>query len=337
MAGGSPTTTTVTSVEQLSAVIGEVGADHLHVHAGVEGESAGVGPVGGEAVEDQFLNAGVVADDEPVEAPLALEDVGQRVPVAVGRDAADGVEGGHDGGHPGVQGCLEGREVVVAQVGLGGVHGVVVTAAFGASVGDEVLGTGREPVVGVQVGAVALVAAGLGRGEGRREVGVFAAALRDAAPARLVGDVHHRGECPAHPVGARLRGRDLGVRAGHRRVEAGCLGERDGERGPEAVDDVQAEQQRDAQPRFLDGEAPTTEDTPPALAAAAEAFDRWERLLAESLREHGTDAGQAAELATLIVAAVEGATAMCRAQHSIEPLDRIAAQLETLVAASLPG
>ncbi|WP_443066210.1 TetR/AcrR family transcriptional regulator [Streptomyces sp. NBC_01262] len=84
-------------------------------------------------------------------------------------------------------------------------------------------------------------------------------------------------------------------------------------------------------------EEPTTEDTPPALAAAAEAFDRWERLLAESLREHGTDAGQAAELATLIVAAVEGATAMCRAQHSIEPLDRIAAQLETLVAASLPG
>src|SRR3712207_8119403 len=38
---------------------------------------------------------GVVADHEPVEAPFALEDVGQRVVVGVRRHAADRVERGH--------------------------------------------------------------------------------------------------------------------------------------------------------------------------------------------------------------------------------------------------
>ena len=37
------------------------------------------------------------------------------------------------------------------------------------------------------------------------------------------------------------------------------------------------------------------------------------------------------QLATLVVAAAEGAVAMCRAQRSTEPLDRVAAQLEDLL------
>jgi AcrR family transcriptional regulator len=66
-----------------------------------------------------------------------------------------------------------------------------------------------------------------------------------------------------------------------------------------------------------------------ALAAAAEAFTGWETRLADALREHGAaDAGQ---LATLVVAAAEGAVAMCRAQRSTQPLDRVSAQLESLL------
>lgn len=76
---------------------------------------------------------------------------------------------------------------------------------------------------------------------------------------------------------------------------------------------------------------------PPSLAAAAEAFDTWEQLLSDALRRHGADAEQAPGLAALIVASVEGAIAMCRAKRSMQPLDRVAQQLETLIADAIEG
>ncbi|MCX4419501.1 TetR/AcrR family transcriptional regulator [Streptomyces mirabilis] len=84
-------------------------------------------------------------------------------------------------------------------------------------------------------------------------------------------------------------------------------------------------------------EEPPADEIPPALAAAAEVFEQWEDLLAASLRAHGTEAEQAAQLATLIVAAVEGTVAMCRAQRSTQPLDRTAEQLQALIAAAIKG
>lgn len=78
-------------------------------------------------------------------------------------------------------------------------------------------------------------------------------------------------------------------------------------------------------------EEPPTEEIPAAVAAAAGVFDDWENLLAASLREHGAEPGQAAQLATLIVAAVEGTVAMCRAKRSIHPLDHTAEQLQVLI------
>ena len=57
-------------------------------------------------------------------------------------------------------------------------------------------------------------------------------------------------------------------------------------------------------------EEPPPGEIPPALAAAAQVFDDWENLLAASLREHGAAPGQAEQLATLVVAAVEGTVAM---------------------------
>ncbi|MFE6946395.1 TetR/AcrR family transcriptional regulator [Streptomyces chartreusis] len=81
-------------------------------------------------------------------------------------------------------------------------------------------------------------------------------------------------------------------------------------------------------------EEPPADEVPPALTAAAEVFEQWETLLADSLKAHGADAKQAAQLATLIVAAVEGTVAMCRAQRSTEPLDRTAEQLEALIASA---
>jgi AcrR family transcriptional regulator len=78
-------------------------------------------------------------------------------------------------------------------------------------------------------------------------------------------------------------------------------------------------------------EEPPTHEIPPALAVAAEVFDKWESLLADSLREHGVQAEQAEQLSTLVVAAAEGTVALCRAKRSIKPLDQTAEQLEALL------
>ncbi|MGW7518233.1 TetR/AcrR family transcriptional regulator [Streptomyces sp. NPDC054796] len=82
-------------------------------------------------------------------------------------------------------------------------------------------------------------------------------------------------------------------------------------------------------------EEPPADEVPPALAAAAEVFAQWETLLAASLREHGAEARQAAQLATLVVAAVEGTVAMCRAKRSTQPLDHTAEQLQALIAVAV--
>ncbi|MEV6236769.1 TetR/AcrR family transcriptional regulator [Lentzea sp. NPDC051838] len=71
------------------------------------------------------------------------------------------------------------------------------------------------------------------------------------------------------------------------------------------------------------------------LAAAAEVFSGWETQLAESLRQHGIEPAEAEQLATLVVAAAEGAVAMCRAQRTTRALDRVAAQLESLLASTV--
>ncbi|MFC8528781.1 TetR/AcrR family transcriptional regulator [Nocardia sp. NPDC057227] len=76
-------------------------------------------------------------------------------------------------------------------------------------------------------------------------------------------------------------------------------------------------------------------DAEPRHAAAA-AFTRWTDLLAAALREHGATTEDADRTAALVVAAIEGSVAVCRAQRAIDPLDRIADALEAAVRAVLP-
>ncbi|MFB7216124.1 TetR family transcriptional regulator C-terminal domain-containing protein [Streptomyces sp. NPDC056255] len=82
-------------------------------------------------------------------------------------------------------------------------------------------------------------------------------------------------------------------------------------------------------------EEPPTDEVPPVLTAAAEAFDQWEDLLTASLKEHGVEPDHAAQIATLVVAGVEGTVAMCRAKRSTEPLDRVARHLEEVLTHAL--
>ena len=69
--------------------------------------------------------------------------------------------------------------------------------------------------------------------------------------------------------------------------------------------------------------------------AAAEAFTGWENQLADALQQRGVDLADAEQLATLVVAAAEGTVAMCRARRDSQPLDRVTARLEALIAAAV--
>lgn len=81
-------------------------------------------------------------------------------------------------------------------------------------------------------------------------------------------------------------------------------------------------------------EEPPAEGSP-LLQAAADVFNSWREALATSLREHGVDEAHAGRLATMVIASVEGALAMCRARGDLQPLQDVGAELEAMLEASI--
>jgi AcrR family transcriptional regulator len=77
--------------------------------------------------------------------------------------------------------------------------------------------------------------------------------------------------------------------------------------------------------------AVATEDDPDLRATANQVYRSWRARLAGVLTEHGVAESQAVRLAWTIVAAIEGAVALCRAEHSLAPLEAVAAQLGELL------
>jgi TetR/AcrR family transcriptional repressor of lmrAB and yxaGH operons len=68
----------------------------------------------------------------------------------------------------------------------------------------------------------------------------------------------------------------------------------------------------------------------PALTTACRAaYARWLRTMAEGLRAYAVPAGEAEALATLLLAALEGAAVLCRAYGSTKPLDDVCERLLT--------
>lgn len=80
----------------------------------------------------------------------------------------------------------------------------------------------------------------------------------------------------------------------------------------------------------------TDEDDAAPRDAAVFAFSNWTTLLVASLREAGVTHPEAADTATLIVAAVEGAVAMSRAERSTDPLAAVGRRLHAMLAALRP-
>ena len=78
-------------------------------------------------------------------------------------------------------------------------------------------------------------------------------------------------------------------------------------------------------------EEPIDDIAEDVLSAAARVFDDWKNKLAVSLEAEGWDRASASGLATLIVAGLEGAVVLCRAQRSIAAFDQVCEQLHRLV------
>lgn len=80
-------------------------------------------------------------------------------------------------------------------------------------------------------------------------------------------------------------------------------------------------------------ENPADDDDAAPRDAAVFAFSTWTSVLARSLRDDGVDHVLAGDTATLIVAAVEGAVAMSRAERGTDPLAAVGRRLHAMLAA----
>jgi AcrR family transcriptional regulator len=79
-----------------------------------------------------------------------------------------------------------------------------------------------------------------------------------------------------------------------------------------------------------------TADEAALLQLTAESFRAWRSRLAAAFRKDGASEAQARRLGTLVVAAVEGALILARAERDVTPVTDIAHELEAHVRASLP-
>jgi TetR/AcrR family transcriptional regulator, lmrAB and yxaGH operons repressor len=68
--------------------------------------------------------------------------------------------------------------------------------------------------------------------------------------------------------------------------------------------------------------------------AVAEIFQCWHQALAEAIIADGVDSQRAHRLATMAVAAIEGAIILCRVQRSTTPLDDVIAEFGSLIASA---
>lgn len=74
---------------------------------------------------------------------------------------------------------------------------------------------------------------------------------------------------------------------------------------------------------------------PTVRDAAGQAFAAWEKVLAEALREQNVPSARARSIATLTIAAIEGAIVLARAQQQTRPLERVATELQSVISDAL--
>ena len=77
--------------------------------------------------------------------------------------------------------------------------------------------------------------------------------------------------------------------------------------------------------------------TAAAVQHAADAFDRWNELIAQRLIADGVGRAKAHDLATLVIAGLEGALVLARAAGDVAPLDAVHKRLRSLLKSETGG
>ena len=193
-----------------------------------------------------------VGDDEAVKAQLPAQDVLERDGIGCERRAVDGAIRRHHRGAARLHRPRERRQERLAQLAIGHLRVAGIPRADRLAIADIVLGAGEDVLVVVR--RVALIAAHDRRAQRTRQERILAERLPDAPPARVARQAQHRRKRPVQAVGGDLARRHAshllhqrGIpRAGDgqlRREDRGALVE------AVAVDRIDAEEHRDAQPR----------------------------------------------------------------------------------------
>lgn len=81
----------------------------------------------------------------------------------------------------------------------------------------------------------------------------------------------------------------------------------------------------------------SSEESPEIVDAAGRAFTNWRTELAALLGRHGVTPAESRRLANLVVAAVEGAVVLSRADRSFQPIDDISRSLRSLLREAVAG
>ncbi|MFD5257741.1 TetR/AcrR family transcriptional regulator [Streptomyces bobili] len=81
----------------------------------------------------------------------------------------------------------------------------------------------------------------------------------------------------------------------------------------------------------------TNDDAPQLARSAAAVFARWQEALAALLLRHGLTEERSRRLGAFIIASVEGAVIMCRAERSTAPIEAAAAEIHDLLLHTLRG
>ncbi|MCM1976674.1 TetR/AcrR family transcriptional regulator [Streptomyces sp. NBC_00347] len=79
----------------------------------------------------------------------------------------------------------------------------------------------------------------------------------------------------------------------------------------------------------------SNDEAPQLTRSAAAVFARWQEAFAALFVRHGLTGERSRRLGSFVIAAVEGAVIMCRAERSTAPLDAAAAEIHDLLAYAL--
>jgi len=223
---------------------------HVDVDARPQRQRGSLRKIGRHAVGDEFGYCVVIAHENPVEAPLLAQDGLQKISVGRHRNSGEIIEGRHHRQDPGTERCPERWQVDFGKRAIRNVRRGIVASGDAGTVGNEMLGRCGDHGLDRT-----LKSADLGLGEARGDQRVFARTFRHSAPSWIARDVEHGREGQVE-AGRRRFGRSVpcGLLP-KRRIERARLGDRHREDRPEAMQHVEAEEERDPEARLLQRQA----------------------------------------------------------------------------------